>query len=159
MWHERSYRNELNSRNERIRPRVHVFFNGKNYLGDYENGNIYSYDQDTYTDNGDVIIRERTSPHIWDALERVYYASFQLDIETGVGLATGQGSDPMVMLDWSNDGAKTWSNEYLLSAGKVGQYKTRVKKNRLGQARDRVFRVRYSEPTKFAILNAHIEVG
>ena len=159
MWHERSYRNTINGRAERIRPRVHVYFNNTNYLGDYENGNIYSYNQETYTDNGDPIIRERTSPHIWNALERVFYESFQLDIESGVGINVGQGSDPKVMLDWSNDGGHTWSNEYQLSAGEIGGYRVRLKKNRLGQSRDRVFRIRYSEPTKFTILNAHIEVG
>ena len=159
MWHERSFRNTSNARAERIRPRVHVYFNGKNYLGDYENGNIYSYEQDVYTDDGDPIVRERTSPHIWQALERIYYASFQLDVETGVGLPTGQGDDPKIMLSWSNDGGNTYSNEYQLSSGKIGEYKTRVKKNRLGQSRDRVFKVTYSDPTSFNILSAHIEVG
>jgi len=63
------------------------------------------------------------------------------------------------MLSWSNDGGNTYSNEYQLSSGKIGEYKTRVKKNRLGQSRDRVFKVTYSDPTSFNILSAHIEVG
>lgn len=157
MWHEKSYRNASTSVDERHLARVHGFFNGKNYVGDHRNGNIYSFEQGVYTDNGDTIIRERTSPVIWNALERLYFSSFQLDIDGGVGLATGQGSDPIIQFSYSKDGGYTWSDEIQIKAGKIGEYRTRAKKNRLGASREMVFRVRYSEPTKFNILNAHVE--
>jgi len=157
MWHERSYRNPVTGVDERHRGRVQGFFNGKNYLGDYDNGNIYEISTTTYTDNGDPIIRKRVSPVIWNALDRVFYTSFQLDIEVGVGLVTGQGSDPKVMLRWSDDAGRNWSIERQLSAGKIGEYLTRVKQNRLGSSRARVFEITYSEPTPFNILDAHAE--
>jgi len=157
QWHEKEFQNTTLGRAERHRSRVQAFFNGKNYLGDYNNGKIYSYDQNKYTDDGNVIIRKRISPVVWNALERVFYTSFQLDIEAGQGLDTGQGSDPKVMYRHSNDSGRTWSNETQLSAGKIGEYRTRVKKNRLGAARSRVFEITYSEPTKFNILDAHVE--
>jgi len=159
QWNEKEYQNTTLGKTERHRSRVHAFFNGKNYLGDHESGKIYSYNKNTYTDNGDTIIRKRISPVVWNALDRVYYKSFQLDIEAGQGLTSGQGSDPKVMYRHSNDAGRTWTNETQLSAGKIGEYRTRVKKNRLGQARNRVFEITYSEPTKFNIVDAHVELG
>lgn len=157
MWHERSY-NDAGTREQHL-ARVQASFNGKNYVGDRRNGNVYEFSQTTYTDNGDPIIRKRIGPHVWNALERVYYESIQFDIEVGVGLVSGQGSDPKIMLRWSNDGGNTWSNEYLLSIGKIGEYLVRAKKNRLGASRDRVFELTYSEPTPFNVLNMFAEIS
>jgi len=159
LWHEKLYRNPSTSIDERHRARMQVFFNGKNYFGDWSTNDVYEVSQTTYTDNGAAIIRNRTSPTHWNALERVYYSSFQLDVENGAALATGQGSDPLVMLEISNDGGYTWGEKQYLNAGKIGKYSTRLKKNRLGQSRERVWRVTYSEPTAFTILNAFAEIG
>ena len=158
-WHEKLFRNPNSGVDERHRARVQGFFSGKNLFGDWEDGNIYSAEQTTYTDNGNTIIRRRISPTHWNSLERLFFASFELDIESGVGLGTGQGSAPLVQLRWSNDGGHTWGNWYYLSAGAIGKYSTRVKKNRLGQSRKRVWEVRYSEPTKFNILSAFAELS
>ncbi|GEM_PF-682824 len=62
-------------------------------------------------------------------------------------------------LSWSNDGGHTWSNDYQASVGAIGQYKTRLIWRRLGYARDRVFRVAFSEPTKTVLIGAVMEGG
>lgn len=67
-----------------------------------------------------------------------------------------QGSDPQVVLDWSDDGGKTWSNEHWAGIGKIGEYRKRAVWRRLGRFRHRVFRLTYSEPTKFTIYGAGI---
>jgi hypothetical protein len=41
-----------------------------------------------------------------------------------VGLSSGQGSAPVALLSWSDDGGHTWSNEHEASMGAVGEYKT-----------------------------------
>ena len=123
MWHERSYRNPQSDADERWRPRVHAFFNGKNYVGDHDNGNIYEVSTTTYTDNGDIIIRERVSPVVWNALERIYYKSIEFDVESGVGLTTGQGVNPLMVYSHSNDSGHTFGNESFLSVGAKGKYR------------------------------------
>ncbi len=80
----------------------------------------------------------------------------QLDMEVGLGLATGQGSDPQVMMRWSDDGGKTWSNEYMRSAGKQGEYKKRIIWRRLGRGRDRIFEFVVSDPIAFSIIDGWI---
>ena len=81
-----------------------------------------------------------------------------IDMETGVGLASGQGSDPQAMLTVSRDGGRTFGNELWTTIGAVGAYTARVVWRRLGLARDWVFRVRITDPVKrvitFAALRA-----
>ena len=157
MWHEKSYRNPTTGAEEAHRAQSQAFFNGNIYVGDRANGKLYTYDLDVYTDNGDIILRNRTSPHYWGNLERVFYSSFQVDMETGVGLSTGQGSDPVMLLESSNDGGHTFGTGRTAEIGKQGAYRTRLKWNRLGASRDRIFRLTTSDAIPITILNAHIE--
>jgi len=159
MWHEKFYLNPTTSVEERHRSRVSAFFNNNNYVGDWANNKIYSLEQTTYTDNGDTILRERIGPVIWNNLDRVYYNAIEFDLESGVGAATGQGSNPLLQLRWSNDGGHTWSSWYYLDMGAIGQYATRVRRERLGQSRKRVFHIRYSEPTPFTVLSCEVDIG
>jgi hypothetical protein len=79
-------------------------------------------------------------------------------METGVGLADGQGSSPQIMLSWSDDGGKTWGNERWASAGRIGEYRHRVRWYRLGAFRQRVLRVQVSDPVPITIAAAYAEI-
>lgn len=158
LWHERTYLNLWSL--ERDRADCHTVAHGLNIVGDYENGKVYALDPDTYTDGGTSIARIRTAPHLSKSLRRLFHNSFELDMEVGVGLdglSTTQGADPQVMLQWSDDGGHTWSNEYWKSCGKIGERKTRLKWTRLGASRDRVYRIRITDPVKVVLLGAEIE--
>ena len=164
LWHERSYRDPNMGTALRHRARVQGFFGGVNYFGDFENEAVYASESTVYTDdNGsasnDPILRTRTSPVIWNALERIYYDTFQVDVEVGQGLGTGQGSDPMCMLRWSKDGGYTFTDKRYESLGKIGKYRTRVRWERLGTDRERVWELTCSDPIPFTILNAFVELG
>jgi hypothetical protein len=156
-WHQKTY-TDSDGVSSMHRGTSQEFFNGKNYVGDWLSGNIYELDPDTYTDNGDLIHRERACPHIWNNLEDAYYYSFQLDVETGVGLTSGQGDDPQIMLDMSKDNGHTWGNEKWRSAGKKGDYNRRVRWTRLGASRGRVFRIKMTDPVKWTILGGFVEL-
>jgi hypothetical protein len=125
-------------------------------VGDYENGKLYALDPEVYTDDGTPIIRLRSAPHLSSGLKQVRHNSFQLDLETGVGLTTGQGSDPKAVLRWSDDGGHTWSNEQHASIGAIGGYKTRALWRRLGQSRDRIYEVSISDPVKVVMIGAEL---
>lgn len=157
LWHERTYLD--NGQEERHLANTHAFAYGKNAVGDYRNGNIYAFDLDTYTDNGSEIVRRRVAPHISADEDRVFYKTFELDLETGVGAdGGGQGSDPLAVLQFSDDGGSSWSNEKYAGFGKIGERKARCIWRRLGASRDRVFRVTISEPVKVAIIGAEIDI-
>lgn len=158
LWHERAWRNPADASLNRHRSLCHMAFAGENLVGDWETGNIYRLDLDTFTDNGDLIPRIRFCPHLAADLKMQFFHSLQIDMEAGVGLTTGQGSDPQAMLQWSNDGGFTWSNEAWAPIGKIGEKLRRVRWRRLGKARDRVFKVTITDPVKVVICGASAEV-
>lgn len=130
-----------------------VQFIGRFYTADYANGKLYRVDQDEYTDDGQPIVREFVSRH-QSAGDYTFLPELWLEMEAGVGLQSGQGSDPQVMLQVSRDGGKTWGNELWRSFGKVGQYISRARWTRLGRARDWVFKVRVTDPVKVVFTQA-----
>lgn len=157
LWHERSYLNLLSL--ERHRSECHAVAYGLNIVGDYQSGKIYALDPNKYSDDGTSIPRIRTSPHLSKNLKFNRHNSFQLDMETGVGLSgTGQGTDPEAMIRWSDDGGNSWSNEYRAKIGKIGNRKNRVIWRRLGMARDRVYEVRITDPVKTVLIGAEIDI-
>lgn len=164
MWHERAYTND-DGELERHRADNLCFVPKLNLhlVGDYESGKVYALKSDVYTDDGQAITRMRVAPHVSNSGKRVFYHSLTLDMETGVGLdGDVQGSNPQAMLDWSNDGGHTWSNEIWGSigeaTGQIGQFKKRVVFNRLGSARDRVFRLKITDPVKVNIIGAYLDL-
>ena len=159
-WHERAYWNAAKGEYTRYLPNNHCLFNGVNYVGDYRNNNIYSLDLNTFTDNGDIVRRVRTGPHIHQDRQRLYFREFEIDIERGVGL---DGNDPnkdnpMAFLTWSDDGGFTWSNEYWNKLGARGEYKNRLHWHRLGYSRDRVFRLVVTDPVKCVLIAARADI-
>jgi hypothetical protein len=102
------------------------------------------------------IRRQRATPHINDEQTWSFYSRFQLDVETGVGLESGQGVDPMVMMDYSDDGGQSFSNEQWRSAGALGDNRRRLLWRRLGRSRDRVFRITVTDPVKWFIVDGYV---
>ncbi len=70
-------------------------------------------------------------------------------------------SDPRVTLLISDDGGITWKNPIYGSLGKIGQYITRARFQRLGYARDRVFKIVITEAVQVQMIMAMLdfEVG
>jgi len=102
--------------------------------------------------------RLRRTPHLSNEQLWTFYHQLQIDLQAGVGLVTGQGSDPQVMLRWSDDGGRTWSSEQWASAGALGAYKTRALWRRLGRARDRVFEVVVNDLVPWMLAAGYIQV-
>jgi len=159
-WHERA--SFSNGVFDRHRGNNMCNFEGNIVIGDYENGNIYTFDLTTYADNGSPqkwLRSWRALPTGANNLTRTIQHSMQLDCETGVGLNSGQGSDPEVMLRFSDDGGHTWSNEHWKSMGAIGQYGKRTIWRRLGatmKIRDRVYEVSGTDPVRIYIMGAEL---
>ena len=71
--------------------------------------------------------------------------------------AVFSAEDPKVMLRFSNDGGKTWSNERWERAGKIGEYSVRVHFHRLGAGRRRVFEVVMADPAPWKLTGCWID--
>jgi hypothetical protein len=142
------------------RPRHHAFAFGEHRILDSEGPSLYRMSRDVGTDVEDRPIRRvRRAPHLGREMERIFYAAFELDLEPGLGVTTGQGSTPVVGLRISNDGGKTWGAEMYRSAGAIGEYSQRVRWERLGQARRRVFEVIVSDPIPWRLTGAYLRLG
>ena len=135
-----------------------VSFNTINYVADVSTNNIYKLDDTAYTDNGTAIKRQVVTRHVYVDGNEFGISELLLDMETGVGLQSGQGSDPQVMLQVSRDGGRTFGAERQLSLGAVGQCLTRVVTRRLGSARDFVFQFTMTDPVKFVVVHGAVTV-
>ena len=161
-WHERAGWD--NGDFTRHRSNCQVVYNNEIIVGDYENGNLYAFDLTDYSDNGDIqkwLRSWRALPTGTNDLKRSSQHTLQIDCEAGVGTNTGQGSDPQMMLRWSDDGGHTWSNEHWMSMGKIGEYYRRAFARRMGMTlklRDRVYELSGTDPVKITIMGAQLYV-
>lgn len=163
QWHERAYLNGGTLERHRSGTCAFVPSLGQHLVGDYKTSKLYAMSENTYSDDGDAIMRMRSTPHISSEGNRITYSRFMLDMETGIGLdGDVQGSSPTVMLDWSNDSGRTWSSEQFALAdvggGEIGDFRKRVIWRRLGSSRDRIFRVKFTDPCKVRLISASIDV-
>ena len=176
MWHERASYDSLTGSNNRHRMSASVNWNGMVMCGDYDNNGLYHYSLDKYTDNGSLIKRVRAAAHQHEDRKRIFYNSFELDYERGTGLLssdgtagasghllhnvnTGQGENPQIMMQWSDDGGYTWSSEHWMSAGRIGARLTRARLTRLGMSRDRIFKATMTDPVKWVIIDARMDAS
>lgn len=139
----------------------YAFFAGKHLVCDYLEGKIYSMSLDAYTDGAEVRkwVRSWQDP-AGEANRR--YNRLTLHGEMGVGLVTGQGSDPKVMLRWSDDRGKTWSSEHWQGIRALGEYGIKVKWHRLGMNRNsetcgRIWELSGTDPVKIVLTGVDVE--
>lgn len=157
FWSEWNY---IDNNGNFNRPRANccMFFNGFNLVGDWENGNLLKLDINTNTDftnNGTFpIVRVKTFPHMVENNNRISYKQFEADME--VGTAKEGAPTPQISLSWSDDKGKSYGNPILQSMGNIGEYLTVPMWNRLGQARDRVFKLSWSDDVITALNGAFI---
>lgn len=156
IWH-----GEKSSGLARRRYETCLRAHSRNIVGDILNGKLYELDPDTYDEDGTALEREMISGPVHVNGRRFIVNELFIDFESGVGLASGQGSNPKVMLQWSDDGGKTWSNELWSDLFPIGVYRGRAVWRNLGISRERVFRVRISDPVKLVYIDneADIEVA
>jgi hypothetical protein len=147
----------------RSRMNSHVFAFRRNLVGDTESGNLYELGVDTFTEAGDVISRVRDTGPLHGELigapgKRIEMDRFELIMERGVGLVSGQGSDPVVMLQVSDDGGKTFSTERWGKIGKLGQFKIKVEWHALGSFFERIVRLKTSDPVFYSFHSASADL-
>lgn len=127
LWHERGDWDSPHTRYNVWGPRVHCHAFGKHLVGDRMTGTISEMDVTIGTQaNGDAIRRLRIAPPIWaKSTTPLTVERFSLRMQTGLGLISGQGSNPEVDFRYSDDG-ETWKGLRRVSAGARGKRQQRV---------------------------------
>lgn len=173
IWNERSYLTGLG--NMQGRPELyHCFAFGKHLVGsagvDGNPGAIYEMSDEAFTDCGTdadgtqtqrPIVRDRICPIIYNGNNRVIFDRIQFDLMRGVGLdgdPDAVGADPQLYLRWSNDAGKTFGPEYNIPVGRIGDYGRMVYYDRGGYGRQRVYWIRYTDPTDQGLVGAMLTV-
>ena len=154
QWNEWNW---VDSDGNLLRPRANcaIFAYGFNLVGDWENGKLLVLSPDAYMDEDSPIVRIRTFPHMVNNNQKVSYLEFEVDMEVGATL--DPADNPMVSLSWSDNKGKSYGNPVMQSMGRIGQYLTVPSWNRLGMARDRVFKISWSANTNTALNGAFVE--
>ena len=163
MWHRRAWRHPDTAVLHRHRANCYLYFNGEHLVGDYENGKVHKLSLDVYADNSDPLLAVRvfgpvTSKNSQEALRMNYLT---VDMESGVGLASGQGSDPQLILKVSYDSGHTFETEVwqTVGIGPTGGYSTTTKFNRLGTIRypqSAYFRLDITDPVKRVLIGGDL---
>ena len=133
--------------------------NGTNQIVGASDGNLYKLVADTYIEGSDGIVREATSVQLNHDGKRAFMSRLELDVEAGIGLSSGQGSAPIVMMSMSDDGGSTWSTPRNAGMGAIGEYKWRAVWNACGSYRNRIIKFRVSDPVKTVFLNAYADIS
>jgi hypothetical protein len=116
-WHERA--GLVNGAFTRHRSNCQCNFGGETVVGDFENGNIYTFDLDVYSDNGQAqkwLRSWRALPTGQNNLKRTAHHSLQLDAETGVGLNGLTNDTNVFLVTEAEDNLITESGDFILSS-------------------------------------------
>jgi len=142
----------------RHRGALGVQFVNRTIISDYNAGTLYELNSETLDDAGNDFAKEITSRHVFNE-EYISVGRLWADMETGVGVAVGQGANPQIMLQVSKDGGQTWGPEKWVGLGAEGAFKARALWRRLGRAYDWTVRLRISDPVKFALSGAWVDAS
>jgi hypothetical protein len=156
LWHERV---SWDASGAEIRWRVNCAVSAYNkvLVGDGSSGRVGILDPATYTECGDPIVTTLVSPPVFSEGRHQAVPCFELDMETGVGLTTGQGSDPQVMLEYSTDGGAAYSAPQLWrTMGAIGTRTTRLQWQELGSAYHYTFKITISDPVKRVVTGCRL---
>ena len=145
-WHERQ--SGVDDDKWRVTSIVSAY--GELVVGDSIDGRIGVLDKAVYTEYGNPIYRSKTSRPFDSDRFPLFVSELKLTMESGTGSTS---LDPQILMRYSDDGGRTYSNGFPRSYGKVGQYQKLPSWRRQGLVqRDRVLRFTTTEAAKSTIL-------
>lgn len=149
MWHERC--DLIDGTYRALRVEQVIYVDGEHYAS--AGAVIYRMSRNVYALGSDVLSRERTWPHlIKPSMEPVAYRGLEVACTTGHDGAAGS-----VVLEISNDGGYVFGPPLMRSLGAIGRRMQRIRWLMLGASRDRVFRLRVTDPVPLTLHGAVID--
>lgn len=126
------------------------------FITDAFTGVIWEMSDIYQSEGADPLIFEVTSIHILKKGDKLSINSLQVDMETGLGIASGQGDNPMGIVQISKDGGHVWGSESMIPLGKIGNFRARAIRRRIGSARDIAVRFRITDPIPRRVCGAYL---
>jgi hypothetical protein len=157
LWHERQSAGLAN-----WFARGFASFNGRVVIGSSADGTLHQLDDSSQTESGAPYLFLAQSAPLHAFPKALIVDQLDVDIIPGVGLTEGDAdaADPKLMLDWSDDGGRTWVGGRTASLGRVGKRFAVASFYQLGATRKagRTFRLSSSSSVMRGILNAEARV-
>ena len=157
-WHTRK---SLNGLDEIIPYRVSTIMDAYGVLivGDLISNKIGILDREVFTEFGETIRRRFVTPQIDNEGQPFNIDALELWGEEGVGLSNGQGSDPTVLMSFSKNGGRSFSNTIPRSFGEIGEFDNRTIWNSLGRfTREVCFKFEVSDPVKWTFIKIEAQL-
>jgi hypothetical protein len=148
-WHERRSSNLQDKSRWRVNALLQAY--GETFVADSEGGNIGVLDDETFTEYGNIIVRQFALPTIENDGNTVFHGSIELVLDNGYE----QG---LLSMQYSNNGI-TYKQERTRAIGDQGQYGKRVIFRRLGAtSKLRIYRFTMTSPIKWTVLKCILVV-
>jgi hypothetical protein len=157
LWHERK-----SHLSDRWRVGKVTTFAGRLIAGDATTGQLYTMNDDTFTEGSSPLVMEVITPPIHAFPYGASMNALYVDAVSGVGLnsTTAHNRNPVLLADWSKDGGATWSTPREVPLHAQGQTARRVAPIfRLGSFGPKgiVFRFRISAAVQKVLLSASLD--
>lgn len=158
QWFRWSWYNGDDGSLNRSRANCAMYYNEQNIIGDWQNGKLYTLSLEVYTDDTGPILRRKTFLHMLNDMNRVAYKTFEADMEVGDQDPTIL-TEPMISLSWSDNRGVSYGFPVEQQLGRGGEFLTVLQWNRLGMARDRIFKLEWAAPVRTALNGGFAEVN
>jgi hypothetical protein len=137
-------------------------FNGKVVIGSSQDASLHVLDGTSQTESGNPYLFLAQSAPLHDFPGGLIVDQLDVDIIPGTGItgADADAANPKLMLDWSDDGGRTWTGGRIASLGCVGERHAAASFHQLGATlrAGRTFRLSSSSSVMRGILNAEARV-
>lgn len=116
-----------------------------------------------FTQDTDTMLRTRITSSINGDLlgvkgQRVKMSRLELIMEQGVGLISGQGENPRIMIEASYDGGRSFDSGAWVEVGRAGEHTLRVEWFNMMSFTDMILKISMSDPVPLSIYSAAIDV-
>jgi len=120
-------------------------------------------DLDNYTQDTEVMLRQRTTAIFQSKdfnlnSDSMVMSRLYLDVEQGVGLITGQGERPRLMVEVSIDGGRSFPHVAWMELGRLGEHTLRTEVDLMARGQSFIFRLNMSDPVPLTIKGAWLKV-
>lgn len=129
---------------------------GSTIFGDNQTGKIYGVSFDVSAENFATIPVTIELPPLGNGVDRRTLYALEVFCETGVG--TVDITDPKIIMQYSRDGGRTWSNEMWRTLGAIGAYETRAVWRVNVEFRQLQIRFTLADSVRRAVIGYHADV-
>lgn len=140
----------------------YMFVYNKHLLADETTGDVYQLDINTFTNNTSTIQRIRTLSSIHGGLikqpgKNIQMSRFELIMKKGIGLITGQGENPQIIIEYSIDGGVSFAQGDHVRVGRLGETNLKVEWFAMITFYDLIVRITTSDPCYYSLQAAAID--